>query len=298
MAHSFTKIKTHSTHLSDEFWYLEAQTRISDLVDPEDMSPSTLEWIYKDARRTYPILPENPEYTYRANWQSWAVFFGVLQYTPTTQGVRPDGVYLTLTWFQKILSIKNIRSATAYKEARFWLILEYQKKLWYKYKLFPAEPHIFYAAAGTTARAFFGNTLTPLYSWDEFKVVIKNLGIKKQESYWLECERDKRLPINPWRHYSDQWTSWAEVFGTWVAKIHIERVAMSVAQALIQTNMLDTIPKYTTFVKSHPELNLPSRPHQTYRLTKYGSSWEGGEFADFLKAAIAKVPESVYPDCA
>jgi hypothetical protein len=268
----------------DIFSYTEAQELITRLIDPDDLRSDTLGAVYLNARRKYPLLPENPSYVYRAHWQSWATFFGILQYTPKTQGVRPNGIYLTLPWFRKILELKNIKTFAQYKRALPELIKEYQISLG-AYKLFPSEPHIHYTTEHTTQREFFGNISTPFYSWKEFTARIKELGLKKQENYWLACERDKRLPANPWRQYSPDWTSWSEVFETARAKMHIERVSIVVAQTIIRDNNLSTMPRYSAFVKKYPELNLPSRPHKTYALSKYGSPWKGGGFSAFLKAS-------------
>jgi len=92
----------------------------------------------------------------------------------------------------------------------------------------------------------------------------QKLKIKSGKEYKLRYKEDPRLPSNPNRHYSNEWTSWKVFLGTGITPYETFSEASKAAINIGVSSGSDYMRK------RHVDPKLPSRPE-----TKFKDSWNG-----------------------
>jgi hypothetical protein len=228
---------------------------------------------YHIIQKQFPRFPRSPENLYKqGEWHGYLVLFWIIS-APRKERWQRGNQYYTPYYFRLWIQTHNITSYKWYIEARKGSNDPYLH----------STPHRHY---GLTWMSIIWKSPNAPYSWEEFKKRIKQYKINKKELYLSYCKTDLYLPTNPWRTYKEHWTNWSDVFESSVAKCLTKRVSLEILILLIRRNKIVTGTQYAKFWSEwHRELNLPSRPQETYSLEKYWyvfPKWQTlGDFIDF-----------------
>ncbi len=155
-------------------------TRVLGITSKEEYSKNYL----SDIR-----LPSSPHYNYGSDFPGWPVFLGK----------RKEKLYQT--WQEASKAAKKLGITT---------VEDYKKRYKEDPKL-PADPPTFRGCPGWTI--FFGRELKEFYpTWKEVSEVCKNKNIKSGAEYFSLCDKDSKLPRDPYRVYPD-FPGFAKAFG-------------------------------------------------------------------------------------
>lgn len=197
-------------------------------------------------------LPSDPPRTYSSDWVSWPWF------------LREQAMFYPFAEAQVRVRELGIHSFDAYRE---------------RYKedpRLPSNPNISYKKEWSSWPAFLRDQ-KPFYSYTEALEIVRPLKLSGRRGYDAAQRKDDRLPPNPERTYSDQWSSWAKFLRDEEKRADFpkyQEAALIVREAGIKSG--------SEYRKRYKGLGLPSNPQIYY------SEWQSWgvflrDFTSFYK---------------
>lgn len=242
-----------------------------------------------------PQLVCNPKRKYKAEWSSWADYFGTENRKYLTlgevanvvvgMGIRssseynkrykedtklvsnPAGTYKTdwISWYDFLgtkAPMNRYASICEASDATFRLGISSQSDYNRRYKEdegLPSSPRSYYSSDWVSWYAFFKKNKNPYYDnlYEASFAAIK-LGIKTGREYHKIYKKDKKLHCNPDDYYSN-WTCWRDFL-----KTHVIRYK-TVKEASKATKKLKIITSNDYMKRYKEDSLLPSNPASVYK---------------------------------
>ncbi|MEL4385460.1 VPA1269 family protein [Shewanella xiamenensis] len=191
---------------------------------------------YKQRYREDPRLPNHPDATYAADWQSWPQFLGK----------EVKNFYNTCAEAQQATQALGITTQAEYKQ-------RYRED-----PRLPSTPDKFYAADWQSWAQFLqtADKFYPTYA--EAQLATLALGITSRLVYLQRYREDPRLPSAPDKFYAADWQSWAQFLQTADKFYPTCAEAQQATQALGITTQRDYKRRY------REDPRLPYSPDEIY----------------------------------
>lgn len=189
---------------------------------------------YQQGHLLDPKLPYVPHLIYQHDWINW-------------------GAYLSLTppFYKTYIEAKN-----AVKQLNLNTAKEYQE-IYKKYQELPRNPKEFYSSDWTTWLDFLDTKLTPSYSFLQAQSITQETGIKSAKEYREQCKADLKLPKDPHKFYTKEWTSWDDFLNP------INADSLIKAKSIVQMAGISSAKEYGNRYKELKK-NLPRNPNRVF----------------------------------
>jgi len=159
---------------------------------------------------------------------------------------------LTPPFYKTYIEAKN-----AVKQLNLNTAKEYQE-IYKKYQELPRNPKEFYSSDWTTWLDFLGTKLTPSYSFLQAQSITQETGIKSAKEYREQCKADLKLPKDPHKFYTKEWTNWDDFLNPINADSLIK--AKSIVQMAGISSAKEYGNRYKELKKIYLEILIESSP--------------------------------------